>query len=321
MSTPAHTETDWEAAPDLLDGSMKLHLTPESCGIEYWLEAVTRGTWAGQVNGHLPDAVIPDYLMKDGPLRSAILEEFAFRTVSEDMGTRAISHLVRTAPNAAMLDFYATQLLDEARHAAVFRQHLVDLGIPADGVAAFIEERVGDKRQSVLVPLEKFAIDTVGGRDEFIVGVLMLTVIVEGVLAPASEMSERKWRLLDPPGAQTARSANIDEVRHLCVGSEIVRDYLIRNPSERPRLMQLTGRGMELWKELPIRDVILRREMFFQEGIQAHAELLKDYELIPGRRLIDTGIEERLKVQMEWSHAMQMTRLAYMGLLPDAKAS
>jgi hypothetical protein len=309
-------ETDWQAAPDLLDGSLKLELTPEQCGLEYWLKGVAQGTLLGQTHGHRPEAAIPGYLLEPGPLRSAILEEFAFRTVSEEMGTRAITHLVRTAPTAATMDFYATQLLDEARHAAVFRRHLVDLGVAEGEVASFIDRLVGDKRDDVLVPLERFALDTAGAREDFIVGVLMLTVIVEGVLAPASEMSERKWRLLDPPGAQTARGANIDEIRHLCVGSAIIRDHLRRQPADLPRLLGLVGRGMELWKTVPIRDVIVRREVLFQEGMQAHAALLGDYELAPGRRLIDTGVEERLKLQMEWSTTMQLKRLAFMGLTP-----
>lgn len=316
MNISTGNETDWEAAPDLLEGSMKLELTPDECGMEYWLQAVVHGTLSGQVHGHLPDATVPPYLLEPGPLRSAILEEFAFRTVSEEMGTRAITHLVRTAPTAATMDFYSTQLLDEARHAAVFRRHLVDLGIAESDVPKLINELVGDKRDSVLVPLEKFALDTVGGRDDFIVGVLMLTVIAEGVLAPASEMSERKWRLLDPPAAQTARGANIDEVRHLCVGSAIIRDHLLKHPEDRPRLLGLIGQGMELWKTVPIRDVIVRREVLFQQGLQEHAELLEDYEIVRGRRLIDTGVEERLKLQMEWAGAMQRTRLAYMGLMP-----
>jgi hypothetical protein len=316
MNLSTGNETDWEAAPNLLEGAMKLQLSPDECGMEYWLRAVVNGTLMGQVHGHLPDATVPPYLLEPGPLRSAILEEFAFRTVSEEMGTRAITHLVRTAPTAATMDFYATQLLDEARHAAVFRRHLVDLGTAERDVPTLIDELVGDKRDSVLVPLEKFSLDTAGGRDDFIIGVLMLTVIVEGVLAPTSEMSERKWRLLDPPAAQTARGANIDEVRHLCVGCAIIRDHLLKHPEDRPRLLGLVSQGMELWKTVPIHDAIVRREVLFQQGLQEHRELLKDFELVPGRRLIDTGVEERLKIQLEWAGAMQRTRLAHMGLMP-----
>lgn len=318
MASKKYRETDWNDAPDLFDGSTHLELTPEQCDIEYWMQAVAWGTLQGQVHGHAPDAVVPSYLLEPGPLRDAVLEEYAFRTISEEMGTRAISHMVRTAPTRATMDFFATQLFDEARHAAVFRRHLLDLGVPAGELDAFIEKTIGDKRDAVLVPLERFALETAGGREDFIVAAVMLTVIVEGVLAPAAEMSERKWRLLDPPAAQTARGANIDEIRHLCVGSNVVRRYLEQNPAERPRLLGLVGQGLELWKELPIRDVIVRRETLFQAGLKQVAHILGDYELVPGRRLVDTSIEERLGIQMQWSHQMQVTRMGYMGLMPPA---
>jgi hypothetical protein len=73
---------------------------------------------------------------------------------------------------------------------------------------------------------------------------------------------------------------------------------------------------MELWKTLPIQDVIIRREALFQAGMARVSHILGDYELVPGRRLVDTGIEERLGIQMQWSHTMQTTRLGIMGLLP-----
>ncbi|MCA9712337.1 MAG: hypothetical protein KDK70_41255, partial [Myxococcales bacterium] len=188
MTNTRHRETNWDDAPDLLEGA-DLELTAEGCDIEYWMQAVAWGTLAGQVHGHSPGAQVPGYLLEPGPLREAILDEYAFRTISEEMGTRAITHMVRNAPTRATMDFYATQLFDEARHAYVFRRHLVDLGIRPEELDDFIESRIGEKRDSVLVPLERFGLETAGGRDDFIVAVVMLTVIVEGVLAPASEMS------------------------------------------------------------------------------------------------------------------------------------
>lgn len=316
MADQTYKETDWNQAPDLLDGVTNLELTPEGCDIEYWINAAILGTLNGQVNGHLPDAKVPDYLMKPGPLREALLEEYAFRAISEEIGTRAIAYMVANAPDWATMDFYSTQLLDEARHAAVFRQHLVDLGIPREELADFIANRVKEKRDAVLTPMEKFALDEAGTRTDFIMGVVMLTVLVEGVLAPASEMSERKWRVLDPPGSQTARGANIDEIRHLCVGSTVVRRHIAKNPAELPRLMEWIGKGLQKWQEVPIKDVIIQRESLFQQGMQDVADVLGDYELVPGRRLIDTTIEERLGIQMGWSTEMQQARMKIMGLVP-----
>ncbi|HEX2573594.1 MAG TPA: VlmB-like protein [Polyangia bacterium] len=317
--TTTQTRAQGRRVPDLIESATELRLDPGTCDIEYWLHAVAQGSLLGQVHGHSPGARVPAYLLRPGPLRSALLEELAFRTISEEMGTCALTHLVRTAPTRATMDFYATQLLDEARHAAVFRRHLVDLGIAEERLGAFLEEVAGDKRDAVLRPLEHFALETAGGREDFIAGVVMLTVIVEGVLAPASEMSERKWRRLDPPAAEAAHGANLDEVRHLCVGSAVVRDHLGERPEERERLLGLVAEGLGLWRRLPIEDVILRRERWFQEGMAEVAEVLGDYELVPGRRLLDTGIEERLGLQMAWSQAMQAARLGYMGLLPAGR--
>ena len=71
---------------------------------------------------------------------------------------------------------------------------------------------------AVLVPLEEFGIPIGRDHGDYIGGVVVLTVLVEGVLAPAAELSERKWRLLDPAAAQIERAAGIDEIRHLTRG-------------------------------------------------------------------------------------------------------
>jgi hypothetical protein len=39
-----------------------------------------------------------------------------------------------------------------------------------------------------------------------------------------------------------------------------------------------------------------------------------DYEIWPGKRLIDSSPEERLMTAATWSFEMQESRLAYMGL-------
>lgn len=310
-------ETDFQNAPSLVSGALSLQLTAAGCDMEYWIQHVAQGTLGGLVHGHRADSRVPEHMMRNGPLRQAILEEFAFRSVSEEMGTRAISHLVRTAPTWATMDFYSTQLLDEARHAAIFRNHMLELGISKDELESTIEELAGEKRRTVLEPLQHYALEQAGGKDDFIIGVAMLTVIVEGVLAPAAELSERKWMVLDPPAAETARGANIDEVRHLAVGSSILREHLLKRPDDKVRVMQAIGGGLELWKSLPIRDVIIQREMLFQQGIAELASFLGDTELIPGRRLVDTTVEERLGLQMQWSAEMQKARMAYMGVLPS----
>jgi hypothetical protein len=307
-------EADLAQAPGLLDGAMSLELTPQQCNLEYWLGAVAQGTLRGRVKGgHAPETPTPDWMRVAGPLRQALLEEFAFRSVAEEKATRALSYLVLNAPDVDTMEFFATQLVDEARHSAVFRGHLLDLGVRRDELFATIARVAAGDRDRILVPLEEFALP-LGHDEDFIGGVVVLTVLVEGVLAPAAELSERKWRLLDPAAAEIERAAGVDEIRHLTVGSAVVKQYLESRPDEVTRIKELIDRGREMWAALPVLDMILRREQLFQEGMQAHAQLLADYEIAPGRRLIDTNAEERLTLGVTWSLEMQESRLAYMGL-------
>jgi hypothetical protein len=314
-------EADWHRAPSLLDGAMDLDLTPEVCDLRYWLAAVPQGTLRGNVLGHADDTATPDHMRRPGPLRDALVQELAFRSIAEEKATRAISYLVAHAPENCHMEFYATQLLDEARHAMVFRSHLLELGVPGDELWTTIEKVAGADRDAVLVPLEDLGLDVLRDQADFIGGVLVLTVLVEGVLAPAAELSERKWRPLDPAAAEIERGAGIDEIRHLTVGSAIVRAHLRNRPEDTDRLLALMDRGHRLWGELPAPAMIYRREQLFQEGMRQLPEVVGDYEIWPGRRLIDTTAEERMLTAQEWSGRMQRTRLDYMGLgRPAAEA-
>lgn len=308
-----NAETGWDSAPGLLDGARTLELTPERCDLDYWITSVAQGTLKNLVRGHRPGTRVPGHMRRPGPLRTALIKELGFRSVAEEKAARAISDLVAFAPDLPALEFYATQLIDEVRHACVFRGHLVELGVPEDALAATIDAECGADIQAVLVPLERFAEPVRADRD-FIGGVILLTVLVEGVLAPAAELSERKWRLLDPAAAEIERGAGIDEIRHLTVGSTIVRRHLQARPGERDRLTDLIERGRGLWETLPVLDVLGRREELFQKGLEELREVTGDQEIWPGRRLVDTTAEERIDMALSWAAELQATRLAYMGL-------
>jgi len=287
-------EADWNEAPSLIEGATELELTANDCHLDYWFSSVPRGTLQGLVGGHSPGAVVPDYMLAPGPLRDAIMNEFAFRSIAEEKATRAISYIVANAPDVGSMEFFGTQLIDEARHARVFRGHLLELGVPETDLYATIERISGNDSRQILVPLEEFALPMVRDQRDFIAGVVILTILVEGVLAPSAELSERKWRLLDPPAAQIERGANIDEIRHLTVGGSVVREYLLDHSEEKSRVLDIVSRGRELWAHLPTQDVIMKRELYFQEGLEQQASVVGDYEIWKGKRLIDSTPEERL---------------------------
>jgi hypothetical protein len=307
-------EAGWDTAPSLLDGAMNLELTARDCNLRYWLSAVPMGTLRGQLDGHAPSVVAPDFMRKQGPLREAIMEEYAFRAVAEEKAARALSYLVPLAPDVDTMEFYATQVLDEARHAMVFRNHLVTLGVPTSLLWQAIESLAGDDIRFILEPLEAFSLEIMRDRADFLGGVVVMTVILEGALAPAAELSERKWRPLNPAAADIDKGAGIDEIRHLTVGASVARQYLLDHPERKAEVRSLIRRGMELWAELPVHDMVNRREELFQRGLEQHADVVGDYEIWPGRRLVDTTPAERQRTAEGWSNELKEIRLEYMGL-------
>jgi len=308
------TDVGREEAPDLIASAMNLEMTPQECHLDYWISTVAQGDLRNMLGGHAPGTHTPHYMREPGPLREALLNEFAFRSISEEKATRAICCMVANAPDIANVEFFATQVIDEARHSRVFRGHLLDLGIPASELHATIETIAGEDSRRILVPLEDFALPMVRDQRDFIAGVVILTILVEGVLAPSAELSERKWRVLDPVAAEIERSANLDEIRHLTVGANVVRQYLLDHPEEKGRLCDVISRGRELWAKLPTDESIFKRELLFQQGLEQFAEVVGDYQIWKDRRLIDTSPEERLMTANNWSMEMQNSRLRYMGL-------
>jgi hypothetical protein len=318
---PAHTtgipvEADRHRAPSLLDGALHTDLTPEGCDLGYWFRAVPEGTLAGDPMGRTPDVTVPDHMLREGPLRHAVMQELSFRSMAEEKAARAISYLVAHAPDLAGMDFYTTQLMDEARHAYAFRGHLIELGVAEGDLEAALEDLAGADRDAVLTPLEEFGLQVLRDERDYIGGVITLTVLVEGVLAPTAELSERKWWPFDPAAAQIERAAGIDEIRHLSVGTTIVRRHLQQHPGDRERIGELIARGMQLWSRLPVQELTLRREQLYQQGLEEHRSIAGDYQVWPGRRLADTTAEERMRTAAEWAQNTQRARLADMGLAP-----
>src|SRR5262249_1574024 len=93
--------------------------------------------------------------------------------------------------------------------------------------------------------------------------------------------------------------------------------HLIKHPESRDAIIGVLQRGRELWSTLSDREFVMHRERLFQEGMAAHTDLLADYELYPGRRLLDTTPEERWDIAAEWNDDLAEKPLAYMGT-PEA---
>ncbi|MET7848105.1 VlmB-like protein [Streptomyces avermitilis] len=322
MTGSVAPEADWDKAPGLLDGAKDLTLGPEDCNLAYWFTSVAQGTLRDRgETGHHVDATVPAFLKEPGPLRDALVLEFGFRGLSEEIATRLLGHYVAIAPGVPELEFYATQLIDEARHARVFRNHLVELGMPAKTLLRDIDEMAADYRKRVLDPVVDFTLDIVRDQADFPGGVAVFAIVIEGVLAPAAELSERKWTPLSPATGEISRGTAIDEIRHLTVASTILRDHAVEHPEYRPRLLEILRAGVRLWDEIPDREFVIHREELFQEGMAQHADKIGDYEIWPGVRMLDTTPEQRYDMAERWTDEMAESRMAYMGLPLDVLSS
>lgn len=314
MTAVLPPEADFDRAPGLLTGAKTLKLDAARCDLGYWLTAVAQGTLRNRaLTGH-DHAEVPDFMRAPGPLREALTLELGFRSVAEEKATRLLAHYVDNAPGIPEMEFYATQLIDEARHSKVFRDHLVDLGVPAADLHTSIADMSRDYTREVLDPVVDFTLKVIRDQGDFIGGVVVFTIVIEGVLAPAAELSERKWDRLDRAASEIARGAAIDEIRHLTVGSSLIRDHLVRHPEYRPRLREILAEGRELWDAVPDRKYVMYREELFQQGMHEHADLLRGYEVWPGRQLLETTAEERYDTAERWTDDMAEARMAFMGL-------
>lgn len=315
MTHSVPREADFDLAPNLLDGAMNLTMTARDCDLPYWLTAVAQGTLVGRATtGHAVAAATPEFMREPGPLREALILELGWRSIAEERATRALSYLVAEAPGIPEMDFFATQVLDEARHSMVFRNHLVELGVPAERLHETIAEISADYIAEVLTPIEEFVVRLIRDEGDFVGAVAAFTIVSEGALAPAAELSERKWNRLDPAAGEIARGAGIDEIRHLTVGSSIVRDHLVRHPGYRSRVMDIVRAGRRIWDEVPVLKYVLRREELFQVGMREHTDLLAGYELFPGCPLLETTPTERYDIAERWTDEMAEARLRYMDL-------
>ncbi|HEX4703068.1 MAG TPA: VlmB-like protein [Pseudonocardiaceae bacterium] len=317
MTDAVPIEADWDNAPGLLDGAANLTLTVEQCDLAYWFTSVAQGTLRGRPLGYSSTVHTPDYLREPGPLREALTLELVYRTLDEEAATRVLADYVATAPDIPELEFFSTQLIDEARHHMIFRNHLLDLGHPAAGLMDWIRDTGAEYKRGILTPIQRFASTIARDESDFVGAVIAFAIIIEGVLAASTELSERKWSVLDPVAGEIARGAAIDEIRHLTVGTSYVRAHLIKHPESRDHILDVLRRGRQLWSELDDEEFVMHRERLFQEGIEPHRHALRDYELFPGTLLIDTTPQSRWDLAARWNDDLADARLAYMGL-PEA---
>ncbi|MFB7718344.1 hypothetical protein [Nocardia sp. NPDC056100] len=292
------------------EGACAPTLTIAHCDLESWLAALVRQSATEAVTA---PTVPPDRIPSAGPLRDALVHELGFRCAIGEEAARASGLLVAAAPDTATMEFFATQMIDAVRHTKAFRDCLVEMGISGRDLRDVIEHRGGSTRDRLLAPVDAY-ITPLLVRGDVLAGALLLILAAEEYLGPLLELSERRWQPLAPAVADRERRAGRDESRYLDAGSTLIRTWLEQQPYDRDRVADIVDHAWSRWSNIPILTVLSERERLFQAALLAEPDLVGDYEIWPGRRLLDTTADERIDVALARSREIQTSRLAYLGL-------
>lgn len=299
---------------NLVEKASSKELTTRDCSVEIWMKEVAQKQRLGTTYGRDAKIIVPGQVLNEGPLRESLIDEFAFKALSEDYGTRGICHLAAMAESSQEHEFLVTQVFDEAMHTRAFKHHLEEIGACDTYIDTFIREKYAEEIRSIFTPLNDFFEIVVIKNKNYLGGVTILTIILEGVLAPTAEMGELKWQRLNPVASNIQHQANLDEIRHLTICANIIKEAIERNPLVLEQVGTVLHDGMELWKKIPIKDIIYKREVLFQKGMLEYKEIVNDQPLTKELRLIDSTPEQRLHLTFEWTQQMQASRIKYMGL-------
>ncbi|AOY82444.1 hypothetical protein BJP36_23585 [Moorena producens JHB] len=298
----------------LLEKASSQEITTRDCSVEIWMKEVAQKQRLGTTYGRDAKIILPDRVLNESPLRQSLIDEFAFKALSEDYGTRGICHLAAMAQSSEEHEFLVTQVFDEAMHARAFKHHLEEIGACDTNLDTFIREKYAEEIRFIFTPLNDFFHNVAIENKNYLGGVTILTIILEGVLAPTAEMGELKWQRLNPVASNIQHQANLDEIRHLTICANIIKEAIERNPQVLGQVGTVLYDGMELWKKIPIKDIVYKREVLFQKGMFEHKNIVGDQPLTEELRLIDSTPEQRLQLTFEWTQQMQASRIKYMGL-------
>ncbi len=189
--------------------------------VQHWLESAAQGYLLGTEYGHLPGEVEPEALLGNEALREAALDVTAQLVAFERCALDATSGLVRLAPDDATRAFLATQALDEARHAEVFRQRMLDLGVARGGLDAEIQARTSPAlrrfTQALCEPVD---------RGDFVLGFVAVNVFMEGMAGHVFALLHAVNETVNPKFARTLTGVLADEDRHAHYGERRVRELL-----------------------------------------------------------------------------------------------
>lgn len=295
----------------LIENELKTNIFAENWGLEEWLTEQSE-----EKNNASPDTSRdPKLTYQAGPLRESIIRELAFKSIAEYEVCKSLLLIANAAPCHSQFEYFITQIVDEGRHARLFREHLLRIGFSgADRIREDMAQAMSGKFDDVIEPFKHYFNKWVITNGDYIAGILIITVILEGVFAPTSELSEMKWKPFDHVAAHIQSKANTDELRHLAVCANIVKQSLDNDPSLKKRAFDCISEGLALWQNLPLLGIYGEIEGLYQMGLEQNKHLVSGYELMPGVLLSESTAESRMILSNTLVERIQLSRLKYIGL-------
>jgi hypothetical protein len=278
--------------------------------IERWTRDVAVRQWSRD-DGALAQvgAALPPAIAGERGLAEVHRLDLSLFVVFEEVALRVSGALVRRAPGAEALAFASQQTLDEARHHELFARRL------AQSTAAWGTRAGG---HDILIPPLRTFIDLcyeVADRGDFVEGLVLTNLVLEGMAYPLYDYEERYWDPVDPYLARLIRSAFADETRHVAFGAALVRRALADDVATRARVQRLTDDARRVMGEV-FTYYVRKFVGLFDAVARRHRGLFKDAAFQPGRRLADTPYEEQIaciRHSIETEHARLLGRA---GLCP-----
>jgi hypothetical protein len=230
---------------------------------------------------------IPECIATSRALAEVHRLDLCLFVVFEEAALRVSGALTRSAPTAESLTFSAQQTLDEARHYEVFARRLAASVTTSGG---------SDRVQDIIVPpLQRF-LDLsyeVADRGTFVLGLVLMNLVLEGMAHPLYAYEQRYWRPADPYLTRLIASAFADETRHVALGAATVRSFLDRDPAARARAQALVRQGKEIMAE--VFDYYIRKFVgLFDAVARRHQSLFAEAEFEPGRLISETPYADQV---------------------------
>lgn len=275
--------------------------------VAHWWRRVPGQQWPQEASRLATvDATLSPLFHESRPLAEVHRLDLALFVLFEEVALRVSGSLVRRAPTQAALAFAAQQTLDEAHHYETFLQRSDQAralaGLPAGHVDAAL----------LNPPLRRFVEHCyeVADRGDFLEGLTLTNLILEGMAYPLYAYEERYWQPIDPYLARLVRGAFVDETRHVTFGARLVSSLLADDPKARDHISRICRQARVALREAfayYIR-VFVR---LFDAVARRHRDVFANAELAPGRRIADTPYADQvahIQHAIDREHALLLGR-------------